>query len=253
LRFRHPSLGSLGAGCFILAAALACGGGGKSSSAPAPVPAPQSSLAGAWTGISEDKSTDYILVMPSDGSYRLLNSGMKVSASGSFQTSGTNLSGTATFLTTINFTKIPGTLGGTFTSRSIDATLTSPEPSLNGTKFILTPDASAATGAQLPGLAGTWSSAINSNTDKVNLTFTLDTAGHFTGARPTLNATGTFAQPTANANAFTAELVYTPALGKYAGTPRTLKGTAYLRANSSQMVLNADDGTILFGGIFTRQ
>lgn len=56
-----------------------------------------------------------------------------------------------------------------------------------------------------------------------------------------------------NANAFTADLVITQALGVFAGTPRNLKGTAYLRAGSSQMVLCADDGTLLFGGIFTRQ
>jgi len=250
LAFRHLSPGSLGAGCFILAAALACGGG---KSSPAPAPTPAISLAGAWTGISDDGSTDYILVMPSDGSFRLLNSAMQVGASGSLQTSGSNLSGTITFLQTPAPTKITGKLGGTATSRSVTATISSTDPSVNNKSLTFTPDASAATGAQISGLAGTWSSASSSNTDLLDLTFTLDAAGHFTGALPTLNASGTFAQPTANANAFTVDLVITPAFGIFGGTPRNLKGTAYLRAGSSQMVLSADDGTLLFGGIFTRQ
>lgn len=249
MALRHLSLGSLGAGCFILAAALACGG----KSSPAPAPAPSISLAGAWTGISDDGSTDYILVMPSDGSFRLLNSAMQVGASGSLQTSGSNLSGTITFLTTLAPTRITGKLGGTATSGSIKATISGTDPSFNNRSFVLAPDASAATGAQLTGLAGTWTSAYSSNTDLLDLTFTLDAAGNFTGVLPTLNASGTLAQPTANANAFTVDLVITPAFGIFGGTPRNLKGTAYLRAGSSQMVLSADDGTFLFGGIFTRQ
>ena len=258
MTLRQLSLGSLGAGCFILAAALACGGGKSRSTptpspAPVPAPSPAINLAGAWTGTSHDSSTNYILVMPSDGSFRLLNSAMQVGASGSVQTSGANLSGTITYLSTLSPTKITGKLGGTATSRSINATISGTDPSLTNKSLILTPDASAATDAQLSGLAGTWSSAYTSNTDAMNLTFTLDAAGHFKGALPALNASGTFAQPTANANAFTADLVITQSLGIFAGTPRNLKGTAYLRAGSSQMVLSVDDGTLLFGGIFTRQ
>jgi len=251
---RQLSLGSLGAGCFILSAALACGGGkSRSAAVPSPAPAPCTNLAGAWTGISEDSSTNYILIMPSDGSFRLLNSAMQAGASGSLRASGTDLGGTITFLKTLTPTKITGKLGGTATSGSIKATISGTDPSLDTKSLTLTPDASAATSAQLPGLAGTWSSAYTSNTDVVNLTFTLDAAGHFKGALPALNASGTFAQPTANANAFTADLVITHSLGVFAGTPRNLKGTAYLRAGANQMVLSADDGTLLFGGIFTRQ
>ncbi|NTV74508.1 MAG: hypothetical protein HGA66_09905 [Holophaga sp.] len=220
-----------------------------------PAPAPVFKLAGAWTGISHDNSTNYILVMPSDGSFRLLNSGMNLGASGSLKTSGKDLSGTITFVQTLTPTKtsLTGKLGGTATSRSINATISSADASINNQSLTLAPDASAATDAQLPGLAGTWSSAPSSNTDVMNLTFTLDAAGRFTGALPGLNASGTVAQPAANANAFTVDLVITPSLGLHAGTPQNLKGTAYLRAGSSQMVLSADNGTFLFGGIFTRQ
>lgn len=131
MTLRHLSLGSLGAVCSILALTLACGGGGKGSSAPASTPA--TSLAGTWTETPSNGGTNYVLVMPTDGSFSFLNSSAQSGASGRFLLSGTDLSGSITFMGTSanDGTPITGTLSGTATTRSITAKVSSDNPDIN--------------------------------------------------------------------------------------------------------------------------